>query len=81
MCKFLRMDTMTTLKTWDASESQKIVSVKCRVCDTIYTDRQSMNDCVSMYPYEYPKKGYYWCENKECFKCSIKKIDNVFILS
>ena len=58
-------------RTWDIKEKQKVVSVMCHKCEKIYTDRQSNNDCISMWPYEYPKKGYFWIENEECYKCSL----------
>ncbi len=64
----------TTLKTWDFDEPQQVVSVQCRKCKTTYKDRQCRNDCVSLYPYKYPKKGYYWCENVVCLNCSTKKM-------
>ena len=54
---------------WDGDVKQTIVEVKCGSCKTVYKDRQCRNDCVSAYPYEYPKKGFYWMENKECFNC------------
>tara|TARA_R110000765_G_scaffold294202_1_gene389438 strand:- start:413 stop:976 length:564 start_codon:yes stop_codon:yes gene_type:complete len=57
------------LMVWDGNMKQSIVEVKCRSCKTIYEDTQCSNDCVSAYPYEYPKKGFYWMENKECYKC------------
>tara|TARA_R110000803_G_scaffold165876_1_gene229297 strand:+ start:299 stop:766 length:468 start_codon:yes stop_codon:yes gene_type:complete len=56
-------------RTWDIKEKQKVVSVMCHKCEKVYTDRQSNNDCISMWPYEYPKKGYFWRENEECYKC------------
>lgn len=62
----------TPLKKWDGNKPQEEVSVTCRDCYTTYTDRQSRNDCISAYPYEYPKKGFYWRENKSCLKCYIK---------
>tara|TARA_R110000787_G_scaffold212424_1_gene322119 strand:+ start:105 stop:815 length:711 start_codon:yes stop_codon:yes gene_type:complete len=58
------------LREWDGDMKQSIVEVECRGCNTIYKDRQCRNDCVSAYQYEYPQKGFYWKENKECFKCS-----------
>ena len=68
---------MTTTKpfmVWDGNIKQSIVEVKCRICKTIYKDIQSRNDCVSAYPYEYPKKGFYWMENKECYECYKKSV-------
>ena len=59
---------------WDENIKQSIVEVKCGSCKTVYKDRQSTNDCVSLYPYEYPKKGCYWMENKECYKCYKKNL-------
>ena len=56
------------LMVWDGNVKQTIVEVKCGSCKTVYKDRQGHNDCVSAYPYEYPKKGFYWMENKECYK-------------
>jgi len=57
------------LMVWDGNVKQTIVEVKCGSCKTVYKDRQSTNDCVSAYPYEYPNKGFYWMENKECYNC------------
>ena len=62
------------LMVWDGEMKESIVEVECRGCKTIYKDTQSWNDCVSAYPYEYPKKGFYWRENKECYKCYKKKL-------
>ena len=62
------------LREWDGDMKQSIVEVECRGCNTIYKDRQCRNDCVSCYRYEYPQRGFYWKENKECFKCwNLKK--------
>ena len=62
------------LMVWDGNIKESIVEVTCRSCKTIYKDRQCINDCVSAYPYEYPKKGFYWMENKECYECYKKSL-------
>ena len=64
----------TPLMVWDGKMKESIVEVECRGCKTIYKNTQSWNDCVSAYPYEYPKKGFYWRENKECYKCYKQKL-------
>ena len=66
---FLIFREEVPLMVWDGNVKQTIVEVKCGNCKTVYKDRQCRNDCVSAYPYEYPKKGFYWMENKECYNC------------
>ena len=75
MCSDCFGEEEPPLREWDGDMKQTIVEVECRGCNTIYKDRQCRNDCVSAYPYEYPKKGFYWKENKECYKCYKKSLE------